>query len=108
MGRNSIPGVRPRKRVKLVAPKHLTQPAPAPVTARNVAQVVRWQTPLRGVLEWTHMRAARHTCTKRQPWSPELGPLALHPDAEPDGKTDPGSVYFVCPHCMTRFQMVCT
>lgn len=45
----------------------------------------------------------RHQCTKDDPWTPEKGDWAAHPDAESLGDVDFGAgetcAKWRCPHC---------
>lgn len=51
----------------------------------------------------------RHVCTKDDPWTPENGKRATHPDAVEDGQSDgyPGGdmVDYKCPHCGLEFSV---
>lgn len=51
----------------------------------------------------------RHTCTKEDPWTPEKGELASHPDATYLGDKDYGGgeccERYECPHCGKRFEI---
>lgn len=41
---------------------------------------------------------SRYICTKTDPWTPEKGPTATHPDAREVGDGDEVARYF-CPNC---------
>lgn len=49
----------------------------------------------------------RHICTKADPWTPEKGEWASHPDAEYLGDRDFGlgeyCQQYSCPHCGHQF-----
>lgn len=46
----------------------------------------------------------RHVCTKENPWTPEKGSRALHPDAVNDyDSEDCEFAHYTCPHCGRHF-----
>jgi hypothetical protein len=49
----------------------------------------------------------RHSCTKEDPWAPEKGGRATHPDAKYQGDRDFGLGEYCerywCPHCGHTF-----
>ena len=50
----------------------------------------------------------RHTCTKEDPWTPEKGRFAEHPDAvelsQSDGYPGGDIVRCKCPNCKLEFE----
>lgn len=50
-----------------------------------------------------------YVCTAAEPWTPEKGKRAIHPDAKDVGETDYGAgeycVAYKCPNCGKRFEV---
>lgn len=45
-------------------------------------------------------------CTAENPWTPDKGTPAQHPDAKDDGECSSGCCdYYLCPHCGLRFRV---
>jgi hypothetical protein len=54
------------------------------------------------------MNETRHVCTAQDPWTPEKGKRAEHPDAVQLGEHDYGlgcyCIQYCCPHCGKYFE----
>ena len=50
-------------------------------------------------------KTERFICTAADPWTPEKGKLAAHPDAKDDGRDHETFDRYTCPHCGLTFDV---
>jgi hypothetical protein len=88
---------------RLVPPRKAQEPQERTAAVQTDEPIAAGYT----VLEWTHSVFERHVCRAGVPWDESKGRFGIHPDARPEKGVETGSVWFRCPNCLTRFQLIC-